>query len=276
MEVLNCPTENALLSQFIADNMYLGFFKIKKLISSGQVKVNGVRMRTDGRLAKGDEVIVYADSAKIQIKVVYQDDNVLFAEKPVGIEVLGEQGFESRVNKFYNTVNIKAVNRLDRNTSGIVCFAKNQNSYNELLSCFKQRQVDKFYETLCYGVPKQKRADLKAFLFKDAKQSRVYISNVKKMGYLPIETIYIVIKEYANYSRLRVLLVTGRTHQIRAHLAFIGHPVLGDGKYSTNQINDKFDFKTQALCAVEYKFKLPAESFLSYLNNTEIKTVAPF
>ena len=276
VEKLSCTTDNTLLSEFISDKMSLGFYKIKKLISGGQVKVNGVRTRADARLEKGDEVVVYADSVKLKINVVYRDDNVLFVEKPSGMEVLGEKSLESLVNKFFCASDIKAVNRLDRNTTGIVCFAKNQKSLEQLLNCFKQRQVDKFYEALVYGIPKQKQADLKAFLFKDAKQSRVYVSEVKKTGYLPIETIYKVKEEYGNYSRLQIKLVTGRTHQIRAHMAYIGHPILGDGKYSSNKINGLFPFKSQALCAVEYKFKLPAESFLSYLNNIVIKTKAPF
>ena len=276
MKTLQCKSNNVLLSQYISDNSTFGYFKIKKLIANGEVKVNGKRTRQDVGLTIGDEIVVYADEQLPQLEVVFQDENVLFVNKPVGVEVLGDKSLESMARLVFGDQNINACNRLDRNTTGIVCFAKNSKSYDELLRCFKHHLVDKTYHAMVYGVPKQKQAKLTAFLFKNAKQSKVFISSVKKEGYLPIETHYKVIDNFGNHSKLEIGLVTGRTHQIRAHMASIGHPVLGDGKYSTNEINKKFDFKTQALCAVEYKFKFENSSYLSYLNNKTIKIKAPF
>lgn len=275
MKKLVCQNQTA-LSDFLSGQTYFGFFKIKKLIEGGEVKVNGVRTRGDILLQSGDRVVVYADDKPPEVVIVYQDDNVLFAQKPVATEVVGEKSLESLLRLTLDDGGITAVNRLDRNTVGIVCFAKNQKSCDELISCFKNRQVDKFYEALVYGVPTKKQAELKAFLFKDAKQSRVYVSDVKKQGCLPIETHYAVKEVYDGYCRLSVKLITGRTHQIRAHLAHIGHPVLGDGKYSSNEVNKRFGFKTQALCAAQYKFRLPADSFLGYLNDITIKMKVPF
>jgi len=276
LKTFQCKNNGVILSQCIADNSTFGYFKIKKLISGGEVKVNGKRTRQDVSLSAGDEIIVYADDKAVELDVVFQDENVLFVNKPVGLEVQGEKSLENMARQSFGNQNINACNRLDRNTTGIVCFAKNQKSYNELLRCFKHHLVEKTYNAVVYGVPKQKQAKLTAFLFKDAKNSKVYISSVKKDGYLPIETRYKVIDSFGNHAKLEIGLITGRTHQIRAHMASIGHPVLGDGKYSTNEINKKFDFKTQALCAVEYKFHFENTSFLSYLNNQTIKIKAPF
>ena len=276
MKTFQCKKNGVLLSQCIADNSTFGYFKIKKLISGGEVKINGKRTKQDVNLFAGDEIIVYADDKAIQLDIVFQDENVLFLNKPVGLEVQGEKSLENMARLALFNDKINACNRIDRNTTGIVCFSKNEKSYNELLRCFKHHLVEKTYNAVVYGVPKQKEARLSAFLFKDAKNSKVFISSVQKNGYLPIETTYKVIDNFGNHAKLEIGLVTGRTHQIRAHMASIGHPVLGDGKYSTNEINKKFDFKTQALCAVEYKFKFENTSFLSYLNNKTIKIKAPF
>lgn len=273
MKSLICDREVA-LSEFLASGTRLGFYKIKKLISGGEVKVNGARVKSDVPLRKGDEVIIYAAEPPAPYKIVYSDDNVLFALKPPGMEVQGERSLEEQLRK--DGIAAEAVNRLDRNTSGIVCLALNDVSYNALSDCFKNRQVTKKYQALVAGEPKPKHKLLKAFLFKDARQSVVYVSDVKKTGYVPIETEYTVKQVYDGYSRVEIILHTGKTHQIRAHMAHIGHPVLGDGKYSSNEINRRFGYKTQALAAVQYVFDMPKDNPMSYLNGKTIKIDPPF
>lgn len=111
-------------------------------------------------------------------------------------------------------------------------FAKNSSSLDILLQKFQNQEITKIYKCKVYGILKDKHAVLKAYLFKDTKKSMVYISNYKEKGYREIITEYKVLKEDVkeNYSILEVILHTGRTHQIRAHLAHIGHPIIGDRK----------------------------------------------
>jgi len=118
---------------------------------------------------------------------------------------------------------------------------------------------------------KKEQETLNAYLFKDSKKSIVYISNDKKEGYLPITTKYKVLSSDAETTYLEVELITGRTHQIRAHLAHIGHAIIGDGKYGNNEINKKYKKKYQDLVAYKLIFNFKTDAgILNYLNSKEI------
>lgn len=259
-----------LLSDLIGENTDLGYYQIQKVIRSKSVKINGLRVGTDMNVNVGDVVHVYlADREKNIIQVVFRDDNILVVNKNAGIEVQGEGSLTEQINNILTDAVAVPVHRLDRNTMGLVVFALNKTAENELLESFKERDIDKTYNCIVVGTPQKPSAKLKAFLFKDAKKSLVYISDVPKKGYLPIETHYNLLKKYGELSLLEVKPITGRTHQIRAHLAYIKLPILGDGKYGVNKINRRYRVKTQLLCCTKITFHFK-QGTLKYLDGKSV------
>ncbi len=264
--------KKCLLSDAIAESTDLGHFQILKVIKNRNVKVNRVRTGDDITVFPNDVIDIYIkDREKDAIEIAFQDKNILVAVKPSGIEVLGEDSLQARLENQLEEEKPLAVHRLDRNTLGLVLFALNKPTENELLRVFKDREIDKSYLTIVSGNPKNGNNVLKAFLFKDAKKSQVYISPIQKVGYLPIETRYKVIKRVGELSLLEVVLVTGRTHQIRAHLAYEKLPILGDGKYGNNGINKKYKCNQQLLACTKISLHFDEKSPLHYLDNKTIR-----
>lgn len=260
-----------LVSELLASYTSLGYFQIIKAIKDRHVKINNTRIGADCYVDAGDVVHVYVkDREKDHIEIAYSDSNVVVAVKPAGIEVEGEDSFTTRLNAQLETTGARPVHRLDRNTMGLVIYALNDATEKEFLRVFKDREIDKSYHCIVSGTP-QKSATLKAYLFKDAKKSMVYISPTPKTGYQPIETQYKFIKKKGELSLLDVKLITGRTHQIRAHLASVKLPIAGDGKYGVNAINKRYKVKQQCLNCYKITFSFDAKSPLHYLDNKVVK-----
>ena len=256
-----------LLSKFLFE-MYgekLPYSSYKKLLRNKDIKVNNKRVNSDILLNIGDKVDVYFDGVQTKLELIYQDVNLLVFDKPSGIT---SENFEKEVQIKFPTA--KLVHRLDRNTSGLIMFSLNETSYLELLNAFKNRSINKFYLTEVYGSFLEKEFVLTDYLLKDSETSlvKIYKENVK--GSFKIITKCNVIEKYENSSLLEVQLITGKTHQIRAHLAFYGHFIIGDGKYGNNVINKKFKAKYQRLTAYKIKFSL-SEGSLTYLNEKTIQ-----
>lgn len=267
---------NKKLSKFIFDSFpYLSSNMFYKALRQKDIKINGQRINKDVSISENDEILVYISdeflSPIINLDIIYEDNNILLINKPNNIEVTGNNSLTSIVhNKYYDNAFLPMpCHRLDRNTTGLVLFAKNHESLTILLDKFKNHEIKKTYLALVYGIPKVKKTRLESYLFKDTKKSVVYISDTFKTGYLNIITSYSVLKEFDNNSSLlEVEIETGRTHQIRAHLAHIGYPIIGDGKYGTNSVNKQFGFKYQQLQAYKLKFDFHTDSgILEYLNN---------
>lgn len=277
--VVNEKYNNKRLDKFVFDNfpsLTSGLFY--KTLRKKDFRVNDVRVSENIIVHTNDEVKIFISDEllenDISFPTIYEDDNILVIDKPTNIEVVGENSITSILEKKYSY--IKPCHRLDRNTTGLVLFAKNEISLNILLDKFKNHEIEKHYRATVYGIPKVKKAKLEAFLFKDSKKSLVYISDIPKKGYQKIITFYEIISEdrKQNVSVLDVKLETGKTHQIRAHLAHIGFPIIGDGKYGKNEINKKFNKKTQLLESYSLKFAFSSpSSILSYLNDKDIKNV---
>lgn len=248
-----------------------------KALRQKDIRINGKRINTDCTIYVGDELSIYiADNLlfpSINLEIIYEDDNILIVNKPNNIEVVGENSLTSLINTKFSSNNIMPCHRLDRNTTGLVLFAKNKEALDILFNKFKNHEIKKFYKALVYGIPKVKNARLEAFLFKDTKNSIVYISDTFKKGYQKIITSYKVLEEFPNNtSLLDVEIETGKTHQIRAHLAHIGYPIVGDGKYGINSVNKKLGYKYQQLCSYKLQFCFSSNSgILSYLNNKVIE-----
>lgn len=203
-----------------------------KALRKKDIRVNDKRISENIIVYTNDVIKVFICDELLENKpsfsIIYEDDFILVINKPINIEVTGENSLTSLLEKNYSF--IKPCHRLDRNTTGLVLFAKSEEALNILLEKFKNREIEKHYLATVYGILPRKEDRLEAYLFKDTKKSLVYISNVPKKGYQKIITSYKVVKENKmnNTSILNVNLETGRTHQIRAHLAYIGFPIIGD------------------------------------------------
>lgn len=280
---------------------------IYKMFRQKDVKVNGRRATIDQILKEGDVLDIYLKPellekfqkqatlkpVKPDFGIIYEDEHILVADKPVGLLVHSEEK-ENRVtlaNMFVNYLVAKGeydpessygftpgpAHRLDRNTSGIVIMGKDLPSMRELLRLFRERKdIRKEYTLLCAGqLPKQGRIEIP--LAKDSSTGTVHKASLKEGGKTAI-TVYTREKLYSEYSLARAEILTGRTHQIRAHFSLIGHPVIGDGKYGDFSLNreflDLYGLKYQFLHASTFTFLDPGEP-LEYLKGKTFVSPLP-
>lgn len=284
----------------------LPFSLMYKAIRTKDIKVNKKRCTHDYRLSNGDVVEVYLKddfskstntdfkSLKPNVDVVYEDSNILLLNKPQGMSVhpdsvqtcgtlidnvkayLFQKGEYIPENETSFAPSL--CNRIDRNTVGIVICAKNAVSLREINAMIKENMVKKKYMLICHGIISKKQAKLINFLEKNSQQNIVRVMQSPSKTTVTAITKYRVLRENKDMdlSYCEAELTTGRTHQIRAQFAHMGHPLLGDGKYGINRNDAKMGFKYQALCSYSLEFCPQDNSPLAYLKNKVFNIVPPF
>lgn len=236
---------------------------VEKILENKDIKVNGARVKANTTLKAGDKIVCYykEKEQKEWYTLVYKDENVVIVNKRAGIEVISQT--ERDLLTFIKLVEptAVAVHRIDRNTEGLVIFALNADAEKCLLDAFKNRtEILKKYALLVHGRVDIEKVKRTVYLKKVEALSKVWISEVKTSGYEQIATEFDVVEYRGDYTLLQATLLTGKTHQIRAHISYYGYPICGDQKYG------KDNFKQMCLTANYLAFNFNKKSLLAYLN----------
>ncbi len=289
------------LDKFITKTLELPTGLLYKSIRTKKIKVNRKRAEISTILCEGDTIQCFlaeefferevddGSLARItpKLSIVYEDENIMLLDKRPGVSVHEDENGSTNTlithilaylyqKGEYNPENEQSFtpalcNRIDRNTGGIVIAAKTAEALRVMNEKIKEREIDKFYLAAIHGIPKKSEDTLYGFLLKDEKSNlvKVYDKNPPR-GAKNIITKYKVIAKKSDSALIEVELLTGRTHQIRAHMSHIGHPLIGDGKYGINKDDRGRGYKYQALYSYKLRFAFKGEpTALEYLNGKE-------
>lgn len=292
------------LDKFITKTLDLPMSLLYKSIRLKKIKVNRKRAENNTILREGDTVQCFLaeeffekkadkhsfESISVHLDIIYEDENIMLLNKRPGVSVHEDES--GSTNTLITHVQAylyrrgeyrpdeeqsfapALCNRIDRNTGGIVIAAKNAEALRVMNDKIKHREIDKFYLAAVHGVPKPESATIKGYLLKDEQKNivRVYEKNPPRAA-KEIITKYKVVAKKGDSALLEVELLTGRTHQIRAHMAHIGNPLIGDGKYGINKNDRAKGYKYQALYSyrLRFSFDTTKPTALDYLNGKEFR-----
>lgn len=276
---------------------------LQKYIRLKRIKVNGRGAKREGRLAQGDTIQLYINDEFFErpteknsylkvgapkLDIVYEDENILLVDKKPGVvcHSAGVWDYNTLIANIQAYANQKGdwlpreenafapalCNRIDKNTGGIVIAAKNAEALRIINEKIRDREIDKYYLCVVIGSPKPKSARLEGYIFKDAVKNQVYVSEQPKPGAKSAITEYRTLCTKNGLSLVECCLFTGRTHQIRAQMAFAGYPLLGDGKYGSERLNKPHGERSQLLYSYKLKFAFkPDGGALDYLCDRSFK-----
>lgn len=276
-----------------------------KLIRKKDITVNKKRVKENQILAEGDLLRIFAPddvlaegvpkklAVKGEVRIAYEDENILIADKESGLLVHSDSNEDGdtlidRITAYLiekgeyspdteNSFAPALCNRIDRNTEGLVIAAKNASALREMNEIIKERKIEKIYLAAIHGIPTPKESEIKVTLEKNQKDNIVRVNTRSRNAKIAI-TRYktIAVSRNREFSLVEIELITGRTHQIRASFAHIGHPLLGDGKYAVNKKDRQIGYKSQALCAYSVKFVGCKKcETLGYLDGLTVKAKKP-
>ena len=282
---------------------------LQKYIRLKRIKRNGKAAKRDVRLVEGDVLQLYINDeffekptehnawlkiATPRLDIVYEDENILLADKKPGVlcHSAGEWSWDTLISniqaylrqtgewdpKAENAFTPALCNRIDRNTGGIVIAAKNAEALRVLNEKIRERELSKFYLCICLGRPEPPKGRIECFLRKDSKTNTVRVYHHPVPDGRSAVTLYETLETRDRLSLVEVELLTGRTHQIRASFADMGHPLLGDGKYGVGSVNRRYGETQQALYSYRLRFDFPTDAgILNYLRGREfIADEVPF
>ncbi len=282
--------DGMMLSRLLMQVADVPQWAVKEAMKNRDVRIDGVRVNGDVRVQEGQEIRVYwpkaalSEKMKKPLPVVFEDEHIILIDKPQGLPSQNEENplagdsaltrvIAMQQEQGNKTDQIHLCHRLDVQTGGLLLLVKDDEAYQAALEAFSKRTIRKFYTCRVKGCPTQKEAILHAYLRKDAQLARVVVTAYPARGSQEIVTGYRVV-EAGEQARLQVELITGRTHQIRAHLSHIGHPILGDDKYGDRSLNRELGVRRQQLWAT--KLIMQAGGALAYLNGRTFETECPF
>ncbi len=289
------------LDKFITKTLDIPKGLLYKSIRLKKIKLNRKRAEISSILNEGDTLQCFLpdeffnkrvdtssfENINAHLDIIYEDENIMLLNKRPGISVHEDENGSTNTlithiqsylfkNGEYKPEDEQSFapalcNRIDRNTGGIVIAAKTAEALRIMNEKIKERQIDKYYLAAVHGIPRPEQATISGFLLKDEKINKVRIYDKDPpRGAKEILTRYKVIARANDTALLEVELLTGRTHQIRAHMAHIGHPLIGEGKYGINKADRSRGYKYQALYSYKLRFSFEGDSgALSYLSGKE-------